>query len=227
MEFIVKNLCKFELELDDKVAAPNDVTNFFIRNLPLLEAEKNKKVLDLGTGTGILSLYLASKGYKDIVAVDENNIALNFTHRNVKKYGFQEVIDVRLSNIRSNIRKDEKFALIVTNPGGMIIGNNRTNSSLLNLLKVIDNIMDSGRVVFTQPTLANINETKELFREKGFDIKTLAKSTFKLNIDKNKIDDGEFILNFFGYEDNWDNEHIVKVDGHLALMYEMVEAIRK
>lgn len=227
MEFIVENLCKFELELDDNVAAPNDVTSFFIRNLPLLEAEKNNKVLDFGTGTGILSLYLASRGYKDIVAVDESNIALDFAQRNVKRYKFQEVIDVRSLDILSNIRKDEKFTLIVTNPGGMIIGNNRTNSSILYLLKGIGNIMDNGRVVFILPTLANINETKELFREKGFDIKTLAKSAFKLDIGKNKTDDGKSILNFFGYEDNWCNENIIKVDGHLALVYEMIEAVRK
>lgn len=227
MKFIVENLCKFELELDDNIVAPNDVTSFFMRNLPLLEAEKNKKVLDFGTGTGILSLYLASRGYKDIVAVDESNIALDFAQRNVKRYRFQEVIDVRLLDILSNIRKDERFALVVTNPGGMIIGNNRTNRSILDLLKGIDNIMGNGRVVFVQPTLANINETKELFREKGFVIKTLAKSAFKLGIDKNKIDDGKFILNFFRYEDNWGNEHIEKVDGHLALVYEIIEAVRK
>jgi ribosomal protein L11 methyltransferase len=66
--------------------------------LALLEiAEKlsSYRVLDLGTGTGILAIGAALLGAKKILAVDNNPLAVKTTALNVKLNGFQERIEVR------------------------------------------------------------------------------------------------------------------------------------
>jgi ribosomal protein L11 methyltransferase len=50
----------------------------------LMESEKIAKVLDLGTGTGILAISAALLGAGDITAVDNNNLAVETAGRNVE-----------------------------------------------------------------------------------------------------------------------------------------------
>ena len=52
---------------------------------------KNKTVLDVGCGTGILSLFSARAGAKRVIAVDNSEI-INFARENVFKNGMGEKI---------------------------------------------------------------------------------------------------------------------------------------
>ncbi|MDP3986789.1 MAG: methyltransferase, partial [Nanoarchaeota archaeon] len=67
---------------------------------------KNKNVLDVGTGSGILAIAAKVAGAKSVLAVDINKEATNY----VKAKG----INSRVSDLFSNIK--EKFDLIVFNP---------------------------------------------------------------------------------------------------------------
>ena len=53
------------------------------------------RVLDLGTGTGILAIGAALLGAETILAVDNNPLAVNTAALNVKLNGFEERIEVR------------------------------------------------------------------------------------------------------------------------------------
>ncbi len=50
----------------------------------LMSGEKIKKVLDLGTGTGILAISAAMLGAGDVTAVDNNNLAVETAERNIE-----------------------------------------------------------------------------------------------------------------------------------------------
>lgn len=50
----------------------------------IMESESIEKVLDLGTGTGILALSAALLGAGDVTAVDNNNLAVETAKRNVE-----------------------------------------------------------------------------------------------------------------------------------------------
>jgi ribosomal protein L11 methyltransferase len=82
---------------------------------------QNKKVLDMGCGTGILAILVAKKGAKRILAVDYDNICVDSVKENSElngiiniepKLGSKEVIvgdkfDTILANINRNILLDQ------------------------------------------------------------------------------------------------------------------------
>ena len=67
----------------------------------------------MGTGTGIVAIKNATKARK-VIAVDINPKAVECARTNVELNGLQDKIEVRKSNIFSNI--SEKFDFILYNP---------------------------------------------------------------------------------------------------------------
>jgi release factor glutamine methyltransferase len=70
-----------------------------------------RKVLDIGTGSGILGLYCAMRGAQ-VTASDVDELALEQVARNAEALGLQ--INLRLSDLFSDI--PERFNLILFNP---------------------------------------------------------------------------------------------------------------
>jgi len=75
---------------------------------------KGDAVLDMGTGTGLQAI-IASDKASSVLAVDVNPLALKLAEENAKlnKVGN---IEFRESNLFSNIKKRERFNLIMFNP---------------------------------------------------------------------------------------------------------------
>lgn len=71
---------------------------------------KDKDVLDVGSGTGILSVYASLQGAK-VTAVDLNPSALEFTRKNLEANGVDGVVS--LNDLTQDIVK--KFDVIVAN----------------------------------------------------------------------------------------------------------------
>ena len=93
--------------------------------LPLMKTNAElfpgKSVLEIGVGSGIISLYAASLGARRVVSTDINPAALETTRRNAAELGFADRIETRLvpeSDISaySVIRPDERFDVILSNP---------------------------------------------------------------------------------------------------------------
>ena len=83
---------------------PDDDSFLLVKQIKKLA--KGKKVLDMGTGFGILAETALKSGAIDVLAVDINNEVVNY----VKSKG----IKAKLSDLFSSV--DEKFDLIVFNP---------------------------------------------------------------------------------------------------------------
>jgi spermidine synthase len=97
--------------------------------LPFMEKHKElfqgKKVLDIGTGCGILALYAAKLKAAKVVATDIDARAIANAKRNSQLLGFSSIIETRLvpaedTSAYSVIKEDEKFDVIISVPSGAV-----------------------------------------------------------------------------------------------------------
>ena len=93
--------------------------------------QKGDIVVDVGAGSGILSLAAAKAGAKKVYAVEQSSIS-GLTEEIVKKNGFSEVIEVVKSNARE-VDFEQKPNVIISE----MIGNFGFDEDILSLLKVV------------------------------------------------------------------------------------------
>ena len=112
-----KSFWTLELDVNPDVLIPRPETELLVEiALEKIEAIKNPKILDLGTGSGAIALSIASER-KDanIFAVDNSIQALDVAKNNANKLHLNQRITFQQSDWFSNITK-KVFDLIVSNP---------------------------------------------------------------------------------------------------------------
>jgi ribosomal protein L11 methyltransferase len=73
-----------------------------------------QSVLDIGTGTGILAIYAATRGTREVIAIDPDFEACRICRRNIMKNGLDQ--KVRLINGRVEALPHRKlFSIVVAN----------------------------------------------------------------------------------------------------------------
>ena len=72
----------------------------------IYQKERPKKVLDLGTGSGILALAAAKWGAEKVLAIDCNELAVETALRNVSSNGESERIEVRMGKAEDFIEEE-------------------------------------------------------------------------------------------------------------------------
>lgn len=75
---------------------------------------KDKKVLDIGTGTGVLAMRAAVRGAKSVIATDINDKAVKCALNNIKANRLEKIIKVVKSDLFRKVPKT-KFDLIFAN----------------------------------------------------------------------------------------------------------------
>lgn len=103
-----------EISVFPHVYVPFDesVVNMIAENLSV---DENTKVLDVGTGTGVLALIAACKGACNVVATDINPQAVKNAKFNANKLGFEHRIDARGPADLFEAVQGEKFDIIIFN----------------------------------------------------------------------------------------------------------------
>ena len=82
-----------------------------------------KQILEVGTGTGIISLMLAQRNANaNILALDINAEAVKISQNNFSNSPFSDKIKSQLQDFK-NFETDEKFDLIISNPPYFKINN--------------------------------------------------------------------------------------------------------
>jgi len=106
-----------ELHVGPGVFIPRPETEVLVLAvLDHFREDKPRNILDVGTGTGALAIYLARRFEKSVVtAVDISAVALRYAEVNARKYRLSRVRFV-LSDVFSALPANEKFDLIVSNP---------------------------------------------------------------------------------------------------------------
>ena len=82
----------------------------------LANVSEVKNVLEIGTGTGIISLMIAQRNPEaQILAIDINSEAVNISQTNFSNSPFSDRIKSQLQDLK-NFENEEKFDLIISNP---------------------------------------------------------------------------------------------------------------
>lgn len=105
---------QYEIVIEPKMSfgtAHHETTSLMIQYL--LESDlKDKKVLDMGCGTGVLAILAALRGSNDITAIDNDDWAYNNALENVERNN-TSFINVYLGD--ASLLKDQIFNVIVAN----------------------------------------------------------------------------------------------------------------
>jgi len=113
---VSEKIGKFKFIVRPSVFNPKDYLSSeifadFVSSLEL----KDKYILDMGTGSGIISVFAASKGAK-CFAADINPASVESSIENAKNNGLADKIIVIESNLFDAISTDKKFDLIFFGP---------------------------------------------------------------------------------------------------------------
>ena len=87
-------------------------TFFFAEAIPILSGQA---MLEVGTGTGAIAIACAERGASRVLAVDLNPAAVQNAQENVHRFGLQEKIAVRQSDVFSTLLSGERFDVLFWN----------------------------------------------------------------------------------------------------------------
>lgn len=97
-------------------------TELFADNFPVKEGEE---MLEIGPGTGAISIIAVYKGARRVLAIDINPDAVKNTKANIELHQMQDRVEVRHGNLYEPLRAEEKFDTIFWNtPFGFVEAEN-------------------------------------------------------------------------------------------------------
>jgi tRNA1Val (adenine37-N6)-methyltransferase len=121
-----------------------------------VEPNGSKKILDIGTGTGVIALMLAQKSKAGILAIDIDKESTDQAKANVSTSTFTNVEVENISFQELSQKSNERFDLIVTNPP-YFIGSLKSPTDTRTIARHTDLL----------PFSDIINGVKKLLDEKG------------------------------------------------------------
>ena len=176
---------KFEIETDDLVYIPSDDTFLLAGNL---EIKEGQSVLEIGTGSGLVSMY-ASLLTDDVTATDINFNALELAEKNFALNNIN-TIKLEFGDLFEPV-KDKKFDVILFNTPYLPTDTDDIINDDLNyafdggldgrkvidrfIIEVSNHLNDKGIVQMIQSSLSDNERTLHMFDRKGF-IAEIAKS---------------------------------------------------
>lgn len=156
----------------------------FIRTLDLV----GKKVLDMGTGSGVLAVFAALQG-ANVTAVDKNPEAVRCAEFNSEKNGVGDKVRVLLGDLFSPLNGDDRFDYMFFNPPFYP----REPSSLADLAwkagkrfrlllpfvqEAQTHLERGGRIYLIVSSDVSVEHLLELFRRRGYSVQ----ARFKKNL---------------------------------------------
>ena len=153
-----------------------------------LYVEKNARVLDVGTGCGILGI-LATEKTSSVVAVDLNPYAIRCTKANSILNNVREKITLIQADLLTPFDENSKFDLILFNAPYLPATEHEAETWMgkawaggIDGRQVIDRFIHqaslflepSGRILLMQSTLANAEKTINKFAEQNLKANILA-----------------------------------------------------
>lgn len=101
--------------VNENVLIPRDETEILVRKaVEIIDKNKFKKVLDIGTGSGCIACMVAKLSDAQVVGVDVSTDALGTALDNSSKLNLFNKAIFRKSDVFSNVK--EKFDMIISNP---------------------------------------------------------------------------------------------------------------
>jgi release factor glutamine methyltransferase len=169
---------RFKLEKDPNVYDPAEDTMLLVKNL---DVRKNDRVLEIGVGSGYISL-IASQKAESVLGIDINPHATRLAKINAKQNNVTNV-EFITSDLFTAIRG--KFNLIIMNPPYLpqsiddkhepidYSWNSGDDGRLLTkrfVNEVEDYLSDNGRIQIIQSSLSKFDKTINALCKKGFKV---------------------------------------------------------
>lgn len=144
-----------------------------------------ERVLDVGTGCGVIAVFSAYKGASQVVAVDTNPAAVRATNQNARNHGFAQIISARCSDLFDKLSDDETFDVITVNlPYRNKAAKNFVEASFWDtgfqsykrfFSAVGKHLNNNGRIYLAQANYGDIATMKQLAKAAGFTVKLIGK----------------------------------------------------
>lgn len=150
------------IELDPGMAFGTGTHPTTVLSIQSLEQYVNKgdTVIDVGSGSGVLSIASALLGAKEVFAYDLDDVAVKSTEENVKLNGLENKITAKQNNLLDNV--DMKVDVVVSNILAEII---------VRFVEEAWNNLKKGGFFITSGIIQNKKElVKDKLKEKGFEI---------------------------------------------------------
>ena len=105
-------------EVGPGVLIPRPETELLVEAaLDRLPRNQPTKILDVGTGTGAIAIALASRlQLAQLTAVDLSAAALEIARRNIRRYNFEDRIELLQSDLLEDLQGAARFDAILSNP---------------------------------------------------------------------------------------------------------------
>ncbi len=171
--------------MNKEIYLPREDSFFFLEYLEKINL-KNKKILDMGTGSGILAKKCFEKNPKKIYAVDINKKAVEKTKNRLEEKQNQDVVVLR-SNLFDKI-KNIKFDLILFNPPYLPSNENEAKREIEKAwlggedgLKIIkkflnqakNHLSDKGKILLLISNKTNNKEFKRFLTSIGYNYRVV------------------------------------------------------
>lgn len=163
---------------------PHEDSKEIVRHLKINPTDT---VLDLFTGSGVIAIQAALMGAKKVVAVDINPAAVETVKINAKRFGVEDKVEARVSDVFSSIRDGEKFDVITGNPpfsnkkvsdiSQSYIEQTIKDFGLVAQTKIFEGLNNflkpGGRAYFSQANFGGVNEMLAKAKKAGFSCKLI------------------------------------------------------
>jgi len=128
------------------------------------------EVIDVGTGSGVLSIAAAKLGAKHVLALDLDPVAVSSAKENSRLNGLEETITVELSDLLQAIRTQEKgnTALGVTLPVDVVVANILAEIILLFVDDVYAALKPEGTYIASGIIKSKQNDVEQALTKAGF-----------------------------------------------------------
>ncbi len=156
-----------------------NVTNsssMILNNIPDI---KQKEILDVGCGTGIIGIYCALNGAKKVLATDIDEKAIENTKENIITNKAQN-IEVLKSNLFEKVKGkfDYIFANLPISDRHWNLGISTINLLKNFLLEVRDHLKEGGKFYFTWILEHDVQSAIRLLKENNFHFKEKIEEKF-------------------------------------------------
>lgn len=151
-------------------------TKFFIETLPI---KKGNSFLEIGSGTGVMSIFMKLKGASKIIAIDIDPLAVKNTQENIKLHKLERQIKILKGDVFSPLNK-QRFDIIFWNfPFGYITHNPKKNRIS------VYNKKYEGLHKFAKNVKRHLNKNGKIFI--GFSTSIGNKKEFNKILNKNNL----------------------------------------
>jgi release factor glutamine methyltransferase len=174
----------FVFVVDENVYEPAEDSFLFAENL---DVHEGAKVLDMGTGCGILGIVAAKKS-SEVFAVDVNPYAVRCAKENAERNDVRGKVHYIQGDLFTPLRDAREFDVVLFNAPYVPVEEGEDDSWLARawaggvsgrqvidrfVLEVPRHLRRTGRVLLMQSTLAGVEETVRAFAEQNMRVRVV------------------------------------------------------